>query len=1305
MARRIKTDKQNKGVEEALEHILETQLQQDNSVTEQQTDIVVDDLKRKIEEINTYDDLTPEDESLNDELSKKSSQNKEFIKQFKAANDDKGLPSFYQIFSTRSSSKIYLISTALSITWLICSSIIAYNIIQNSEQSWKSFLSSASAFTLISGSVLPVILIWVFAKLFKNSKDLSTMIKSLISTQLKSSDNSFKHSSSFNTMGQNISEEVQNIDSGIQRTFERACELETIVQGEVQNLERAYSENEDKIRKLISMLANERHAILEHADRVKSTLQLTSSEISNELSGVTNKITLNIETIADRLSESLNEKTQHMLDNLKGISGSLTGELIEDIDNKGTTYLEQLDTIFDRVKTSIESHSTDSISIFENKLSEIGSSANIIVNEFNNKFDDMDALLQHRSKESLQNFEGQLQNFTNIFNAIPDRLDVATKKALVECEKNLLALDDILSDQSKSAITSFITYSISIEEHTDKLTNLLDSRVTEINNSIKSHITDLSQTIDNGKQDLFHLVDATHENVNIKVNELEERIGVLFDNRTKSIEEKFNDSNNYISDVINNESSTMSVSIQQQINLLSQHLNNIETAFIDKLSEIDGHKDKQVEIIQQYNEGFNAQLEKGLSYISNNIDTYNQNLENKSQLLQGSLDNSLTDMLNKQAELIDARIEKMREIIINKDEKLGDVFNRHLETYEQKINESNNSFTSEFNNHLNLLEEYAQNLHEAINKTENLQENLSAQLDSSVQKSIESLKSSALDLGSELSSEIMQTASLLSQEAISAKQYVKDINTSLTDSIATFEQGFATAHENVIHGTQYVAENIKERIVDINESIKNEADSATQKMLQAGEYINSSLVQVTNEIEQRIHERSALLNDASVQIYEQIDDHLNKVGSSMNELKQYNDEHFLNQLDELNKTTSAVYNAAMATNEAINNSREEINDQIANTAQKVKEQFYVENKSLLEAVGQRSFEISESLQQFNSDITNNVVSITNQLANSSNSIFTKTSDIINSIQNTENNIALSVQDFTKNAENITRDLAESFKAHAELLSKAGNLLDKVENNFDNNINEKKRALNILTETLANKTDEITKSINYYEHLLDNNFNKMNNQAKSSLESFSRDIQHGLKDAIDRFNATSDILKAKAQSINYDLNNVSKNHNNFSSFIDKENETMKQAINDQAFALGDLANLLSNNQPTSHAPSPLSFTVNTNNNISLKSIAGDIIKSVNISALSNMWRHYRKNAVNIQPISLYTSQGLHLVDKIKEEYNRNFNFKKAIDNYITEFEEILQNINTKNDPNGVFNALQTNSGIVYTVLANITGRIS
>lgn len=1302
MARRIKTNKQNKDVEEALEDILETQLQQNNDFTEEQTDIAVDDLKRKIDEININADLNIPSENLSDEISSNSEQNQEFIKQLKAANDDKGLPSFYQIFSTRSSSKIYLISAALSITWLIGSSIIAYNMLQNSEQNWQSFLSSTSGFTLVSASLLPIILIWVFAKLFKNSKDLATMIKSLVSSQLKASNHPFKHSNDFSTIRQNIAEEVQNMDSGIQRTFERACELETIVQGEVQNLERAYSENEDKIRKLISMLANERQAILEHADRVKSTLQLTSSEISNEISGVTDKITLNIETIADRLGESLNEKTQHMLDNLKAISGSLTGELIEDIDNKGSTYLEQLDVIFDRVKTGIESRSTDSIGIFENKLTEIGSAANIIVNEFNNKFDNMDALLQHRSEESLQNFEGQLQNFTNIFNAIPDRLDVATKKALVECEKNLIALDDILSDQSKSAITSFITYSISIEEHTDKLTNLLDSRVTEINDSINSHITDLSQTIDNGKQNLFHLANETHENVALKVNDLEERIAVLFDNRAKSIEEKFSDSNNYICDVINNESSNMAGSIQQQINLLSQHLNNIEHGFIEKLSEIDGHKDKQVEIIEQYNEDFNSQLEEGLSYISNNIETYNKNLENKGQLLQDNIDSSLTNMLNKQAELIDARIEKMRELMADKDEKLGAVFNTHLETYEQKISESGDLFSNEFNNHLDLLEKYAQNLHEAINKTENLQENLSVQLDSSVQKSIENLQSTAIGIGSELSNEIKQTANLLTQEALNAKQYVDDINANLTESITTFEQGFATVHENVVHGTQYVAENIKERIVDINESIKNEADSATQKMLQAGEYINSSLLQVSNEIEQRIHERSSLLNDASVQIYEQIDNHLNKVGSSMNELKEYNDEHFLNQLDELNKTTAAVYNAAMATNEAIDNTRGQINEQIINTAEQVREQFSIENKSLLDAVSQRSSEISESLQQFNSDITNSVVSITDQLATSSQSIFTKTSDIINSIQNTETNITSSVQNFTKNSEHISEDLAKRFKEHASLLSKAANLLDKAENNFDYNINEKQRALNILTESLSHKTDEITRSINYYEHLLNNNFNKINQQAKTSLDSFSRDIQHGLKDAIDKFNATSDVLKSKAQSINYDLNNARQSDNNFSSLIDKGNETIKQAINNQAYALGDLANLLNNNQP---APSPLSFTVNTNNHISLKSVAGDIIKAVNISVLSNMWRHYRKNAINIQPIALYTSQGLALVDKIKEEYNRNFNFKKAIDNYINEFEQILKNINTKNDPNGVFNALQTNSGIVYTVLANITGRIS
>ncbi len=73
-------------------------------------------------------------------------------------------------------------------------------------------------------------------------------------------------------VGQAVRREVQAMGEGIERTLARAVELETLVHTEVNELERAYSENEMRIRSLVDGLGNEREAVIMHAERVRASI-------------------------------------------------------------------------------------------------------------------------------------------------------------------------------------------------------------------------------------------------------------------------------------------------------------------------------------------------------------------------------------------------------------------------------------------------------------------------------------------------------------------------------------------------------------------------------------------------------------------------------------------------------------------------------------------------------------------------------------------------------------------------------------------------------------------------------------------------------------------------------------------------------------------------------------------------------------------------------------------------------------------------------------------------------------------------
>jgi ABC-type transporter Mla subunit MlaD len=69
------------------------------------------------------------------------------------------------------------------------------------------------------------------------------------------------------------------MNEAISRALGRAGELEGLVHNEVANLEKAYAENENKIRGLIQELAGERHALVSTTDKVSETLKAMGSDV------------------------------------------------------------------------------------------------------------------------------------------------------------------------------------------------------------------------------------------------------------------------------------------------------------------------------------------------------------------------------------------------------------------------------------------------------------------------------------------------------------------------------------------------------------------------------------------------------------------------------------------------------------------------------------------------------------------------------------------------------------------------------------------------------------------------------------------------------------------------------------------------------------------------------------------------------------------------------------------------------------------------------------------------------------------
>ena len=88
---------------------------------------------------------------------------------------------------------------------------------------------------------------------------------------------------------------------GVERALARAAELEALVHNEVAALERAYNDNELRIRGLIEDLANQRDSLVGQAEQVR-----------NAITGVHLGLTQDIASVSEMVAASVNDAAQRV---------------------------------------------------------------------------------------------------------------------------------------------------------------------------------------------------------------------------------------------------------------------------------------------------------------------------------------------------------------------------------------------------------------------------------------------------------------------------------------------------------------------------------------------------------------------------------------------------------------------------------------------------------------------------------------------------------------------------------------------------------------------------------------------------------------------------------------------------------------------------------------------------------------------------------------------------------------------------------------------------------------------------------
>ena len=268
-----------------------------------------------------------------------------------AANDDRAeLGLMLQALHKRPTRTSYVLASIAALIWT-AGGLAAGYLYSGSLQALFATprIGVAVVIGLASAIIVPVIFFFVLAHMLRRSQDLRVVAEAMAEVAMRLTQPEDAAREQIVSVGQAIRREVAAMGDGVERALARAAELESLVHNEVSAIERAYNDNEVRIRDLLNGLANQRETLVNQAEHVRNAIAGVHLDLSHDITSVGDLVSDKVSEVAQRVTRSLTEKGEHITLTL----GQVGDSMIDTLTDRGSNLLDRLETTGDRATSAI----------------------------------------------------------------------------------------------------------------------------------------------------------------------------------------------------------------------------------------------------------------------------------------------------------------------------------------------------------------------------------------------------------------------------------------------------------------------------------------------------------------------------------------------------------------------------------------------------------------------------------------------------------------------------------------------------------------------------------------------------------------------------------------------------------------------------------------------------------------------------------------------------------------------------------------------------------------------------------------
>ena len=342
-------------------------------------------------------------------------------------------------------------------------------------------LSRPTAITLAATILIPIALFWFLALLIWRAQELRLMSSAMTEVAIRLAEPDRMAEQQIASVGQAVRRQVSFMNEAVSRALGRAGELEALVHSEVAALERAYSENEHRIRGLLGELSGERTALLQTSERVNRALK----EIGTEIPSLVDKLGQQQQKLAgfiEGAGQNLVALETSLASTAESVSnklGSQTAKIEHVFEDFTTTLAVALEQRTENLRLSFEKMSVEMADSSKRIETALDGHAERLTITFDERAQKIDEGIAVRT----ENLQAVFEQFAGALEATMASRQEAIDRQLIERTK---VLDDAFADRLKlfdeSILRSTLAIDGAVADKALALTEALEGHAAQIGN-------------------------------------------------------------------------------------------------------------------------------------------------------------------------------------------------------------------------------------------------------------------------------------------------------------------------------------------------------------------------------------------------------------------------------------------------------------------------------------------------------------------------------------------------------------------------------------------------------------------------------------------------------------------------------------------------------------------------------------------------------------------------------------------------------------------------------------------------------